>query len=201
MGNGSLARVLGEGQVRLKLTSGNIITLDGVLHVPDIRKNLISASLLVQHGCKVVFKSNKVVITKNDNFIGKCYLYDGLFSLNVMDSDLNKITCYSFSTSSIANLECSNTWHGRLGHVNLNTIKRMMSLELIPKSVINLKKRCQVCVQAKQTKKPFKSVERDTSLLQLIHSDTCDLNNVLTRDGKRYFITFIDDFSKYFYVY
>lgn len=184
----------------MKLTSGNIITLGGVLHVPDIRKNLISVSLLVQHGFKVVFESNKVVITKNGNFISKGYLRDGLFSLNVMDFDLNKIACYSFSTSSIANVECYNTWHGRLGHVNLNTIKRMMSLELILKSVINLKERCQVCVQAKQTKKPFKSIEKDTSLLQLIHSDTCDLNNVLTRGGKRYFITFIDNFSKYCYV-
>ena len=29
----------------------------------------------------------------------------------------------------------------------------------------------------------------------------CDSNDVLTRGGKRYFITFIDDFSKYCYVY
>ena len=63
-----------------------------------------------------------------------------------MDSDLNKIAYYSFSTSSIANVECSNVWHGRGGHVNLNTIKTMMSLELVPKCVINLKERCQVCV-------------------------------------------------------
>ena len=33
------------------------------------KKNLISASLLVQHGFKVVLKSNKIVITKNCNFI------------------------------------------------------------------------------------------------------------------------------------
>ena len=29
----------------------------------------------------------------------------------------------------------------------------------------------------------------------------CDSSDVLTRGGKRYFITFIDDFSKYCYVY
>ena len=76
------------------------------------------------------------------NFTNKVTIlsYD-FFSLNVMDSNLNKIACYSFSPSSIANVECSNTWH-----VNLNTIKRMMSLELISKFVINLKERCQICV-------------------------------------------------------
>jgi len=35
----------------------------------------------------------------------------------------------------------------------------------------------------------------------LIHSDVCDSNDVLPRGGKIYFITFIDDFSKYCYVY
>jgi hypothetical protein len=38
-------------------------------------------------------------------------------------------------------------------------------------------------------------------LLELVHSDVCELNGILTRGGKRYFITFIDDFSRYTYVY
>ena len=50
-------------------------------------------------------------------------------------------------------------------------------------------------------KKPFPSVERSSNLLDLIHSDLCELNGVLTRDGKRYFLTFIDDFSRYTYVF
>jgi hypothetical protein len=37
--------------------------------------------------------------------------------------------------------------------------------------------------------------------LELIYSDTYDSNNVLTYSGKRYFITYIDDFSIYFYTY
>ena len=42
MGNGSLARVLRVGQINLKLTSEKTLTLEGVQHVPNIRKNLIS---------------------------------------------------------------------------------------------------------------------------------------------------------------
>jgi len=38
-------------------------------------------------------------------------------------------------------------------------------------------------------------------LFELVHSDVCDSNDVLTRGGKRYVITFIDDFSKYSYMY
>ena len=51
------------------------------------------------------------------------------------------------------------------------------------------------------TKKPFPTAERNTNLLDLIHSDICEFNGVLTRGGKRYFITFIDDCSKFTYVY
>ena len=38
-------------------------------------------------------------------------------------------------------------------------------------------------------------------MLELVHSDICDSNDVLTHGGKGYFISFIDDFSKYYYVY
>lgn len=36
---------------------------------------------------------------------------------------------------------------------------------------------------------------------QCMHSDICDLRNTMSRGGKYYFITFIDDFSRFTYVY
>ena len=46
MGNGSHARVLGVGTVNLKFTSGKTVRLKNVQHVPTIKKNLVSGSLL-----------------------------------------------------------------------------------------------------------------------------------------------------------
>jgi hypothetical protein len=51
------------------------------------------------------------------------------------------------------------------------------------------------------TRKAFSKVERNINLLKLVHSDICELNDILTRGGNRYFITFIDYYSKYTYVY
>ena len=61
----------------------------------------------------------------------------------------------------------------------------------------------QSCVQAKQPRKPFKSLEekRDLAPLDLIHSDLCEMNGLLTRGGKRYFMTLIDDATRYCYIY
>ena len=47
----------------------------------------------------------------------------------------------------------------------------------------------------------FQSVERHTEPLDLIHSDICDLKLAQRRGGNKYFITFVDDSTKYCYVY
>ena len=58
-------------------------------------------------------------------------------------------------------------------------------------------------MQAKQPRKPFKGLEekRDLAPLDLIHSDLCEMNGLLTRGGKRYFMTLIDDATRYFHIY
>jgi hypothetical protein len=54
MGNGSHASVRSVGTVDLKFTSGKIVQLKNVQHVPTIRKNLFSISLLLRDDFKVV---------------------------------------------------------------------------------------------------------------------------------------------------
>ena len=61
-------------------------------------------------------------------------------------------------------------------------------------------KKCEICIQAKMTKKSFPKLDRNSIMLELVHVDICELNGVLIREGKRYFITFIDDFSRFTYV-
>ncbi|XP_077245915.1 uncharacterized protein LOC143885588 [Tasmannia lanceolata] len=87
MGNSSASAVAGKGTVLLKLTSGKVLKLCDVLHVPDIRKNLVSGSLLIKKGFKLVFEADKFVITKNGEFVGKGYSSEGLFKLNTSLSE------------------------------------------------------------------------------------------------------------------
>jgi hypothetical protein len=57
-------------------------------------------------------------------------------------------------------------------------------------------------VQSKQPQKPHKAAEgRHLAPLELIHSDICEINGVLTDVGQRYFMIMIDDTSRYCYVY
>ena len=198
MGNSATSEIEGQGKVILKMTSGKELTLNNVLYVPDIRKNLVSGSLLNKHGFRMVFESDKVVLSKSGMYVGRGYVTDGLFKLNVMvvKPIINKV-----NNASIYMLESSNVWHSRLGHVNYDTLRRLINLNHIPKFHIDSNHKCETCVEAKLTRSSFKSIERNNEPLNLIHSDICDLKFVQTRGGNKYFITFVDDSTKYCYVY
>ena len=54
----------------------------------------------------------------------------------------------------------------------------------------------------KMTKTPFSgTMERDSDLLEIIHTNVCGPMSVDARGGCRYFLTFTDDLSRYEYIY
>ena len=61
--------------------------------------------------------------------------------------------------------------------------------------------KCEIYVEAKITKKTCVSVKRETELLSLIHTNLEDLKQIMTRGGKKYYVTFIYDFSRYTELY
>ena len=57
-------------------------------------------------------------------------------------------------------------------------------------------------MRGKMSKSPInKNGERATETLELIHSDVCGPMSTHARGGFLYFVTFIDDYSRYRYVY
>ena len=53
----------------------------------------------------------------------------------------------------------------------------------------------------KTLQKPLITVVRSSKLLELIHNDLGDCKNNMSRGGSRYYIMFIDDYSRYTRVY
>ena len=125
MGNSSIARAASIRKIILKMTSGKELTLNNVLHVPEIRKNLIAGSLMLKIGFKLVFESDKFVITKVGMYVGRGYMIDGMFKLNTM-TIVPKNSMNEKGESSIYIVDSSILWHGRLGHVNYGSLKSMV---------------------------------------------------------------------------
>ena len=65
MGNSATSKIEGQGKVVLKIMSRKQLTLTNVSYVPRIRKNLVSGSLLNNHGFWMAFESNKFVLSKS----------------------------------------------------------------------------------------------------------------------------------------
>jgi hypothetical protein len=79
---------------------------------------------------------------------------------------------------------------------------RLANLSLIPKFTVVKYSKCHVCVESKQPRKPHKVAEaKDLAPLKLIHSDLCEMNGELTKGDKRYFMTLIDDCTRFCYIY
>ena len=110
MGDCRFTPVIGKRKVLLKLTSRNVLALSDVLHVPNIYWNLVSISLLGKVGVRILFDFDKIVLTKNDAFVGKNICNKGLFMLNVYDI-INNNASFSFAYI----VDSCDIWHGRLG--------------------------------------------------------------------------------------
>lgn len=131
MENSSTFKVVGIKKGILKMTFEKLLTRISVLHVVNIWKNLVPYLLLSKNNFKMVFESGKFVLIKNEIFVGKWYLYDDLFKMNVRTIiTKNKMNNNNNNTSSSYLLESCYMWHNGLKHVNYNSIQRLRHVEL-----------------------------------------------------------------------
>jgi hypothetical protein len=159
MENSSTSKVLGIRKVILNMTLGKPLALNNILHVADIRKNLVSDLLLSKNSFKMVFENDKFILSKSDMFIEKGYHCDSLFKMNVMtiviiDENNNKIVSSSYL------FESCDVWHGMLGHVNYNYIQRLINHELLPSMIFWKNHKCEIYVESKFTKLYFQIIKK-----------------------------------------
>nr|GEV70655.1 zinc finger, CCHC-type [Tanacetum cinerariifolium] len=85
--------------------------------------------------------------------------------------------------------------YGKTRHVYFKRMQYISKDGLISALDMDTKK-FKTCMLTKITKKPFQNIKHETKVLELIHSDLCDLHATLSLGNKKYFVTFIDDASR-----
>ncbi|KAL8101414.1 hypothetical protein AgCh_033340 [Apium graveolens] len=96
-------------------------------------------------------------------------------------------------------------WHARLGHVNFRALELISKEEMalgIPEMIQPLKK-CEGCLMSKQSRRPFPSqaIFNSRKTLEIVHADICGPIMPITPGGNRYFLLFVDDYSRKMWVY
>lgn len=92
-------------------------------------------------------------------------------------------------------------WHKRLGHISREVMERLIKDEILTSLDFSDFTSCVECIKGKYTKVKKKGASMATELLECIHSDIWGPYSIPTINGHKYFISFIDDFSRYSYVY
>ena len=160
-------------------------------------QNIISISCLTRNGFTLSLENNSYSIHRKNklfafaNMLNDLYLLDVAYDVYPVDQSPDD--------------KCVNKaylWHCRLGHINENRIIKLQKNGYL--NLFNYEPfvNCKSCLMRKMTKAPFTGHgERAKDLLELIHTYVCGPMFKHAMGGYSYFITFIDDFSKFGYIY
>jgi hypothetical protein len=196
VGNGQGLPITHLGSSSLSYPSSSF-HLKNVFHVPQITKNLLSISKFTSdNGVYFEFHPNFFCVKDpaSGNILLKGKHEHGLYSLPP-----------PVSSSPAAFMGIRTTldgWHSRLGHPSLRIVRQVVSknnlavLQSSPGSV------CHACQLGKSHRLPFcLSPSVSTSPLELIFSDVWGPSPFLSVNGNKYYVCFVDDFSKFTWLY
>ena len=178
--------------------SSKVFCLNQVLHVPQLPTNLISVSKFCTNNA-VVFQFHSTYFFVKDQVIKKTllqgYLKDGLYEFPSSSS-----TRVFLSTSSIP---VGTLWHSRLGHPVAPILSKALASCIPPVSFqLNKMPPCTIFHLAKSHTLHFSlSYSHATQSLALIHIDLQGPVPHPSTIGARYFLIFIDNYSRYTQIY
>ena len=131
--------------------------------------------------------------------IGNCVLSDGLYRLSLLSTCSYNVE-NSVAKRPLTNERSSLLWYKRLGHISKERLKLLISYGILPRLDSDDFEICVDYVIGKLTKTKKNSATHSQNLLKIVHTNISGPYST-TLCGNKYFITFIDDFSRYDYVY
>ena len=186
---------IGYMKMMFDKTSARKAVLYNVLYVPDLKCNLFSIRAAVANGNVVKFGGDK------------CWLRDANCVLRGMGTLLDKmyqLNCESLRNNQRALVAVNNEadlWHQRLGHLHEIGLQKCIDKGYLNGSTVTKINRlsfCEGCVAGKFDRKPFVALGeiRSRRKLELVHSDVCGPMQTASIGGAKYFVTFIDDYTR-----
>ncbi|KAK2404675.1 putative mitochondrial protein [Trifolium repens] len=200
LANSKSINAKGIGNVVIQRKNGRKSVIEKVLYVPGMQCNLMSVGQLLDKGFKVVLED------------GTMKLFDSKQNL-ILKSNQSKNRTFKTQLKAIEH-EClaastenkdSELWHKRYGHLNFKSLSLLNSKNMVLglPSVITPVETCTTCLLGKQPRDSFKNhlPMRSNEVLNVVHSDICGPIDVLSTGGNKYFLTFVDEFSRMTWLY
>jgi transposase InsO family protein len=219
LGNNGVIKAIGKGMVKAVI-NGTPVTLNDVWYCPAIACNLLSVGKLASAGLMLTFEDNECTLQTKANKIlcvvkkQENNLYPVTVTYPAMADQWEKESSESHcaaavvspSDTKVASME---VWHQRLNHLSLGGMLTLLrsnmvdGMKVIAAGDTRTINTCESCIVGKshRSQMPTAATRQTTGLLQLVHSDICGPITPTSIGGSCYFITFIDDWSRYYVVY
>jgi histone deacetylase 1/2 len=175
-------------------------TLSNILHVPAIKKPLLSVQKFSLEN-NVFFEFHSCLFYIKDLMTKKVLLSgqskDGLYVLSESSamslSQAFSSTCLSTS---------ADIWHRRLGHPSPRILHLLVKNKKVSCTTKCFNFNCPVCPLGKSCRLTLKTTGHQTlAPLDLIFSDVWGPSPMLSSDGFRYFVIFVDAHTKFIWFY
>ena len=181
-----------------------------VLYSPSITKILISVGFLTNKGFTLEFQKSLCLIKNMDGLSIASAIRNTANGLYKLEGETH-IGCHEFHSSTqealvlTSQTSRASLWHKRLGHFHFQGIRHMIQFGAVcglpNMSISNYP--CSSCLTGKQSRKTIPKIRthESTKILQLVHSDVVGPFRVRSLGGEKYFVTFINDFSRKTWIY
>ena len=165
----------------------------------ELHVNLFSVNKLVSSGLRVQFNINECIIRTSDGHPVAIAPQEGnLYHLHVVKVHGMDAVNLMQSNRGDGGLQLC---HRHLGHLNEKGVRALRSIVtgidltqvFCPSPLV-----CETCIGSKQHRLPFPTerAKRATKPSKIVHSDVCGPMLTTSMGGAKYFVTFIDDFSR-----
>jgi hypothetical protein len=199
--NNKVFHAIGMGDLQIEVPNGatsNKVLLKDTLHAPDLCLTVVSIGRIVKAGFTVQFAGKSCDIKRGEDghVIGRIPAgANGLFRVEHAFAATDNVT----SAEAVDIL----TLHRRLGHISVDAIRALIRagsitgvhvIDDFPPFI------CDSCEYAKTTRKQIRK-ERTAQQAQAfgeeIHTDVWGPSPTLSLGGRRYYVTFTDDHTRF----
>ncbi|WJX12170.1 hypothetical protein P8452_02697 [Trifolium repens] len=174
LANSDSIKAEGMGNVVIQRSNGKKAVIEKVLYVPGMKCNLMSIGQLISKGFKIVIEDE---------------------TLQLFDSKKRLI----FKTAQSKN----RIYKTQIKAIEATCLSATAEEKDRLPSVITPVDTCTTCLLGKHHRSSFKShlPMRSSDVLNVVHSDICGPFDVLSTGGNKYFMTFVDEYSRMIWLY
>ena len=208
--NHEIVRAAGIGSVEF-LPSKNgqslrPIVFTNVLHVPALAENLFSILTVTRkHKIRVLIDETTMSFIRSNHTLFAASVGENNVALLDGKTKIQAESLPSQSANAAASTTSYEIWHKHLGHIGHDCLSQLAKQNLVDSLTVELPSDsplCVSCIDGKQKRFPFSHTGTCRSeLLELVHLDLHGPLPVSTQTGYKYWMTFIDDMSRFRRIY